>query len=102
MAKMTAGSVEAQLQREMEAGVAGIPDFASFSDLEVGDPEGRGFIYGPVLGYQTDDKKWDITLAIMWFGSYTTSVDASVRATGTFPFHRNYNADSADKRGVHH
>lgn len=86
MARMTAAAVEAQLKREMEAGVAGLGEFSNYSNLEVGDPEGRGFIFGPVLGYQTDDRKWDATLSLMWFGSYTTSIDSGVDVTGDFPF----------------
>jgi hypothetical protein len=88
MGKMTASAVEAQLTKEMEQGVSSIAGFTGYSNLEVGDPESSGFVYGPILGYRTEDKKWDFTLALMWFGTYTTSVDASVSATGTgsFPF----------------
>ncbi len=83
MAKMTAASVEAQLKREMNS-ATGV-NFTNYGGLEVGDPESRGFIYGPLLGYQTDDKKWDFTLAMMWWGTYSTKVPSSVTITGTFP-----------------
>ncbi len=83
MAKMAANSLEAQLTRDMDQAVISIGNLAAYGDLEVGDPEGHGFIYGPVLGYRTDDKKWDFELRIMWFRSYTASVNASVSVTGT-------------------
>lgn len=88
MAKMAANALEAQLKRDMDQAIINIGNVTGYGDLEVGDPEGRGLIYGPVIGYQTDDKKWDFQLALMWFGSYTTHVDASVSVTGTgtFPF----------------
>lgn len=86
MAKMTANSLEAQLVRDMDRAVISIGNLSGYGDLEVGDPQSHGFIYGPVIGYRTDDKKWDFELALMWFGSYTSSVDASVSVTGTGGF----------------
>lgn len=78
LAKMNAQIVEAQLQKELAQGVTSYSDLASYQGLEVGDPESSGFLIGPCISYQTDDKKWEFRLSSILFGSYSTSVDSSV------------------------
>ena len=84
LAKMNAQVVEAQLKRELDKGVIDLGDLGSYEGLDVGDPESSGFLAGPRISYQTDDKKWEFRLSSMLFGSYSTSVDASVRVTANF------------------
>ncbi|HPB83650.1 MAG TPA: hypothetical protein PK200_16530, partial [Spirochaetota bacterium] len=77
-------TVETQLKKEVAEGVAGLPDFASYQDLDVGEPESSGFLFGPRISYETDDKNWTFSAAAMLFGSYSTSIDSSVSVTANF------------------
>jgi len=87
LAKMNAQTVENQIRKELEQGQLDVSgDFLGYQGFEVGDPVSSGFIYGPVFSYKTEDKVWDIRASLMWFGSYSTSVDSTVTLTGSFPF----------------
>lgn len=86
LAKMNTQVVEAQLTKELNVAAADgtFTDFGEFQGLDVGDPESSGFLFGPRLSYQTDDKKWEFRLSSMLFGSYSTSVDSSVSIKANF------------------
>lgn len=43
-------------------------------------------MYGPVLSYETDNKKWEFRGSFMWFGKYTASVDSTVTVSANLPF----------------
>ena len=85
---MTAEATENQLNRELAQAQAAFPTNITDVSLNVGKPEGKGFIYGPMIGYRTDDKKWDFRAAVMWFGTYTTSMKSTFNLTiaGMGPF----------------
>ncbi len=85
LAKMNTQALESQLKREMDQAKDDLPDFIDYDSLKVGDPESKGPCFGPVIAYETGDKKWQFSSAIMWFGFYTTSVDSSVMVEGDFP-----------------
>lgn len=85
LASMNAQMVEAQLRRELDKGVLNLGEMTSYEGLEIGDPESSGFLAGPRVSYQTEDKKWDFRLSSMLFGAYSTTVDTSVRVSATFP-----------------
>lgn len=43
------------------------------SDIELG----RGILVGPLLSYQTDDKLWSVSFALMHFGSFSQEADVT-------------------------
>jgi hypothetical protein len=54
------------------------------SDLKLG----MGALVGPMLSYQTDDKLWSFSLALMHFGSFSQEADvkASTQTTAVDPY----------------
>lgn len=93
MAKLNADIIEAQLRQELVAADITSSFNANISGytLDVGDPEGSGFIFGPAISYETDDRNWEFNLSLMWIGSYTTNIDTSfiLNVTGLGPFNGN-------------
>lgn len=96
MAKLNADIIEAQLRKELSDAdiLSAYAGNINGYSLDVGEPEGRGFVYGPILQYETDDHVWVFNLSIMWLGAYTTSIDTSFVLntvalgpfTGSIPF----------------
>jgi hypothetical protein len=84
-AAMNVSILENQIKKELDQGVADLGDLADYENLEISDPETTGYMFGPVLSYETDDKKWEFRGALMWFGKYTTSVDSTVSVSANFP-----------------
>ncbi len=58
---------------------------AGGTDVEVKDPETKGYLAGPVAGYITSDKLWRFELSAMLFGAYTSTVDTAVNINYTVP-----------------
>ncbi|HPA73641.1 MAG TPA: hypothetical protein PKY31_15330 [Spirochaetota bacterium] len=89
MAQLNADIIEAQLRQELDAadGDGTFGGNINGYSLDVGNPEGSGFIFGPALRYETDDRLWEFNLSIMWFGAYTTNIDTSfiLNVTGISP-----------------
>ncbi len=79
MAQLNADIIEAQLRQELEAAdiTSSFNSYINGYTLDVGEPEGSGFIFGPVIRYETDNRLWEFNLSIMWFGAYTTNIDTS-------------------------
>jgi hypothetical protein len=79
MAKLNADIIEAQLRKELDAAdiTSSFNTYINGYSLDVGDPESSGFIIGPAIRYETDDRLWEFNLAVMWFGAYTTNIDTS-------------------------
>jgi hypothetical protein len=86
LAKMNAQVVETQLRRELDAAKndGTFTEFVNYQGLDVGDPESSGFLAGPRISYQTEDRQWEFRLSSMLFGAYSTSVDTSVMVTADF------------------
>ncbi len=53
---------------------------AANSETNSSDETGKGFLAGPVIGYQTDDRMWSLSLALM----YLSVFDYDTTSTGTF------------------
>ncbi len=83
LAKMGTDVLEPQLNAALKEDQSIQSTYITGYTLDVGDPEGRGFILGPRLRYATDDNLWEFTAALMWFGSYTSSIDSSLALTLT-------------------
>lgn len=65
-----------------------LPPLATIGDteVEIKDPETKGYLAGPVAGYITSDKLWRFELSAMLFGAYTSNVDTTLNINYTFPF----------------
>jgi hypothetical protein len=85
LAKMNAQVIENQIKKELNSGIAGLPEFVNYEGLEIDNPESKGFILGPLLSYKTDDTIWEFRASMMLIGSYSTNVDSTVTVSGTFP-----------------
>lgn len=48
------------------------------TEAKIEDPETKGYLAGPVLGYTTSDKLWTFELTAMLFGSYTSEMNAAI------------------------
>lgn len=38
---------------------------------------GKGFLAGPLVSYQTDDRLWTMSLAVMWFSSFSQDIKST-------------------------
>ncbi len=85
VAAMNVDILENQIKKELDQGVLNLGDLAGYENLEISDPETTGYMYGPVLSYETDNKKWEFRGSLMWFGKYTTSVDSTVTMSANIP-----------------
>lgn len=39
---------------------------------------GKGYLAGPLVSYQTDDRLWTVSLAFMWFSSFSQDIKANL------------------------
>jgi hypothetical protein len=86
VAAMNVNILENQIKKELDQGVLNLGDLAGYENLEISDPETTGYMYGPVISYETDNKKWEFRGSFMFFGKYTTSVDSTVTMSANLTF----------------
>ncbi len=86
VAAMNVDILENRIKKELDQGILSLGDLAGYENLDISDPETTGYVYGPVLSYETDNKKWEFRGSFMWFGKYTTSVDSTVTVSANVPF----------------
>lgn len=55
------------------------------SDVNSKKETGNGFLAGPILAYQTDDRKWSFSLAFMYFSTFKYETDSSGTYSATMP-----------------
>ena len=54
---------------------------ATYSETTADAENGKGFLAGPLVSYQTDDRLWTVSLAFMWFSSFSQDIQGRTSMT---------------------